>query len=246
MPQCPKLVQWYGQNAGNQQVISYLVGSQRSCGTRSVGRNPLVCCDAPVSYQVPNQQTQPTQPPVQTTRPTSPTLAPSGNEPWAQPPQTPATTLIRRTTTTTPIPPTTQANRSNIQRCVDPKGEPGICISIRDCPGIRENFVSRQRDNEYVQYIRQSNAICNYIQPNICCPQNDNQDVVDKPRSEGVIQGELLTPESGCGFSNVTHTRIVGGKPAKKGAWPWMALIGYTDNFKQVGWKCGGSLITTR
>lgn len=56
----------------------------------------------------------------------------------------------------------------------------------------------------------------------------------------------LLTTEEGCGFSNVTHTRIVGGGPAKLGAWPWMALIGYTNDLGELGWKCGGSLITSR
>lgn len=34
-------------------------------------------------------------------------------------------------------------------------------------------------------------------------------------------KGRLLTPEEGCGQSKVTNTRIVGGTPAKKGAWPW-------------------------
>lgn len=30
------------------------------------------------------------------------------------------------------------------------------------------------------------------------------------------------------------------------GAWPWMALLGYTNNLGALSWKCGGSLITTR
>lgn len=42
LPQCPSLVQWYGQYKSNPQVINYLVVSQRNCGTRSVNRNPLV------------------------------------------------------------------------------------------------------------------------------------------------------------------------------------------------------------
>lgn len=32
----------------------------------------------------------------------------------------------------------------------------------------------------------------------------------------------LLTPETGCGYSKVQNTRIVGGVPAKNGAWPWL------------------------
>ncbi|KAJ6643474.1 Venom serine protease Bi-VSP [Pseudolycoriella hygida] len=56
----------------------------------------------------------------------------------------------------------------------------------------------------------------------------------------------LPTPEEGCGFSKVTHKKIVGGTPAKLGAWPWMALIGYTDNEGDLTWRCGGSLITAK
>lgn len=54
----------------------------------------------------------------------------------------------------------------------------------------------------------------------------------------------MLTPETGCGFSNVTHNRVVGGEPALQGAWPWMALIGYKDALDETSFKCGGSLIT--
>lgn len=45
------------------------------------------------------------------------------------------------------------------------------------------------------------------------------------------IKGRLLTPEEGCGYSKVSNTRIVGGAPAKVGAWPWIALLGYS-----IGW----------
>lgn len=45
------------------------------------------------------------------------------------------------------------------------------------------------------------------------------------------IKGRLLTPEEGCGYSKVSNTRIVGGVPAKVGAWPWLGLLGY-----RIGW----------
>lgn len=56
----------------------------------------------------------------------------------------------------------------------------------------------------------------------------------------------MLTPEDGCGISNATHHRVVGGVDAQVGAWPWMALLGYKDRVGEVGFKCGGSLITKR
>lgn len=52
--------------------------------------------------------------------------------------------------------------------------------------------------------------------------------------SQGPPQGmsqrpaHLPTPEDGCGISPVRKSRIVGGVPAKNGAYPWMALLGNT------------------
>jgi secreted trypsin-like serine protease len=46
---------------------------------------------------------------------------------------------------------------------------------------------------------------------------------------------------SGCGeHSEKVNTRIVGGRPADKGEWPWMAAL-LRDGTDQY---CGGVLIT--
>lgn len=46
LQQCPYLVQIYGYNPRSNEVINYLLGSQRNCGNRSFNRNPIVCTDA--------------------------------------------------------------------------------------------------------------------------------------------------------------------------------------------------------
>uniref|UniRef100_A0A182R4M9 Peptidase S1 domain-containing protein n=1 Tax=Anopheles funestus TaxID=62324 RepID=A0A182R4M9_ANOFN len=56
----------------------------------------------------------------------------------------------------------------------------------------------------------------------------------------------LPTPEQGCGLSDVEHNRIVGGVPAALNGWPWMALVGYEEDFGDIDFRCGGSLITDR
>ncbi|XP_068973413.1 venom protease-like [Bombus flavifrons] len=64
---------------------------------------------------------------------------------------------------------------------------------------------------------------------------------------EATSYGPLRPPD--CGFSNVTHTRVVGGKPAKLGAWPWMVALGfhnYIEPQNDPQWHCGGSLISAR
>lgn len=159
--------------------------------------------------------------------------------------------------------------------CIGPDLRSGVCISIRDCPSVSQAFIERQNDPAYLEYIQNSNGICNYVRPfvrfmtkkknrlrwlyfystKVCCP--DDVDDTPLPLTPAPIapitrpplvngKPRLLTNEEGCGFSNVTHTRIVGGGPAKLGAWPWMALVGYTNDLGELGWKCGGSLITSR
>lgn len=50
-----------------------------------------------------------------------------------------------------------------------------------------------------------------------------------------------------CGITNASHTRVVGGRDAARGAYPWIAGILYqvqgSSNLRQL---CGGSLITKR
>lgn len=50
-----------------------------------------------------------------------------------------------------------------------------------------------------------------------------------------------------CGISNYTHTRVVGGAPARVGQYPWIAALGYRTT-PNVGlqFSCAGSLITLK
>ncbi|XP_053680039.1 venom protease isoform X2 [Anopheles nili] len=163
----------------------------------------------------------------------------------------------------TTAPPTVQRTAD----CIGPDNREGYCISIRSCPDVLNEFVQRQRDPQYVQYVRQSNAVCNYIQPNVCCPLARpappppapptvpptapppapvTEAPTPAPPTSSVGPAELLTPETGCGYSPVEHNRVVGGVPAALNGWPWMALVGYRNALGEVSFKCGGSLITKR
>lgn len=145
--------------------------------------------------------------------------------------------------------------------CIGPDSREGYCISLRSCPSLLGEFLQRQKDPQYVRFIQQSNAICNYIQPNVCCPLDVQAPPTTPPptvapppapATEGPSLSKnadivsLPTPAEGCGFSKVEHNRVVGGVPAALHGWPWMALIGYKNTLGEVSFKCGGSLITKR
>lgn len=78
----------------------------------------------------------------------------------------------------------------------------------------------------------------------MCCPYQPNQEITTSGPPPVSITSKLLTPEEGCGFSNATHNRVVNGVPAKLGAWPWMALLGYDNGLDEISFKCGGSLVS--
>lgn len=154
---------------------------------------------------------------------TSPFPQPRPEFPEVSPEDVPEQPITQKpTTTTTQPPPPTSSSRVNEGNCRDPSGVQGVCKSIRECQTILNEFIARQKDNFYIQYIKQSNARCNNVQPYVCCPfkidtttSTESIDEVERPLGE--IQGRLLKPDEGCGFSNATHKRIVGGGNAVKG-----------------------------
>lgn len=103
--------------------------------------------------------------------------------------------------------------RLSHESCRDPNGEHGFCRSIRECPVILKDFTAllERKDVAFIQYIQQSNAICSKTKPVICCPARKksfkpSQEIIPTNRR---IQ-HLLTPDEGCGFSNVSNLRSIG------------------------------------
>lgn len=218
LPQCPSLVNFYGQYQNDRRAINYLLAAQRNCGVRSIRRNPIVCCSEPII----NRPQRPDFTDLFTERPDS----------FTEIPMEVPTTIIEITeqpTTeitifpTAPPPTPDPSSRLNNQPCIEPMGARGTCRNIKQCPAILNEFLARSKDNAYIQYLRESNKKCEGVQPFICCPFEN------RPSTNAAnvnLQGRLLTPEEGCGSSNATVRKIVGGTTAKAGEFPWMTLIG--------------------
>ncbi|KAJ8669671.1 hypothetical protein QAD02_000930 [Eretmocerus hayati] len=152
-------------------------------------------------------------------------------------------------------------------------GSFGRCVGIRRCNPYLE--LLRSQGYGAGQLLR--STLCYYVEDNpvVCCPSGYNNPNVNfpgvipangesksnslRPQQEehledpaSVLPGPgpkyrpLLEPE--CGFSNISHNRVVGGAEALKGAWPWMAALGYRNKKdpRNPKWLCGGSLISAR
>lgn len=73
--------------------------------------------------------------------------------------------------------------------------------------------------------------------------KNAAQGVINTDKATGPdsnVKGRLLTIDEGCGLSKQPLKKIVAGAPAKKFAWPWVALLGQQfDNSTEIKFKCG-------
>jgi hypothetical protein len=107
--------------------------------------------------------------------------------------------------------------------CYTPDSVVGYCIGVKQCPSVLSTFIQRQRDPEYVKYIRQSNANCNYVSQTICCPHEEAALSTGGGGGGVSTRGGLLNPPQ-CGVSKVPHNRVVGGVPA---------MIGERNSYEQ-------------
>ncbi|XP_003486660.2 venom serine protease Bi-VSP-like [Bombus impatiens] len=131
------------------------------------------------------------------------------------------------------------------EECTTPNNQTGNCLNIKTCNPLQE--ILQTQGHTATDFLRQS--LCRYEghAPIVCCPNDPNKE----KRGiliETVYKYVPLRPPY-CGFSNGEHTRVVDGKPAKLGAWPWIAALGFRNPQNpdtEPEWKCGGSLISAR
>ena len=116
---------------------------------------------------------------------------------------------------------------------------------MKQCPSVLNTFIQRQKDPEYIKFIRQSNANCNYASQAVCCPRDQPQQPQPQPPPQPQVDetpvarpnsgaARLLTTAEGCGVSKVPHNRVVGGVPAKKGESELSCSLIFYDFFRGI------------
>lgn len=155
--------------------------------------------------------------------------------------------------------------------CRTPNNEPGTCSDLSQCPALQRvrdyNFLRRS----ICGFSRNKPLLCCPLRANR--PQQPpptrrpavtrgtpepprrptrrpafqttsspiTGSVEDGPRIAGYPR---FLPQN-CGKSNVSVSRIVGGKESELGAWPWMAAV-YINTGGVNSAACGGALVTSR
>lgn len=168
------------------------------------------------------------------------------------PPVTTAPTTPRPVTRPSTNAPTSSAPEidSRASYCRGPDQREGNCVPIKDCQPLIDELQIKQTDAAFANFLRASNVVCGGTGTNVCCPRaNGTPDTTSsKPliKNSNEIPTRLPTEAEGCGYSDNGYRKIVGGQVSKKGAWPWIALIGYDDGLSASPFKCGGTLVTAR
>lgn len=173
--------------------------------------------------------------------PTNPFLNPVTQAPVRPVTVAPTARPTQRPPTVAPAP-AVQPTQSNLENrlgsCRGPDTRVGTCIQLIDCKVLTDELLAKQSDQAFANYLRLSNTVCGGTGTMVCCPDTGAQSNNAPTR--------LPTPEDGCGYTSNSYKKIVGGEVSKKGAWPWIALIGYDDELSASPFKCGGALVSAR
>ncbi|KAH8379720.1 hypothetical protein KR009_006810 [Drosophila setifemur] len=230
---CAQVVNIF-QNSRRDVAQRYVIALQRSCGTRSINGDPVVCCTSPRNEQFTDA------PPVNPFFPTE-------QEYFTQSTTTPTTTTT--TTTPAPVPVSTEGALVDPKAvsCRGPDTKPGFCIDFKSCSPLLNQLQTKKNDETFAKFLRASRLVCGNKDYQVCCPlgQSITTSTTYRPVNTVEVPRRLPNVEDGCGITNRIFRKIVGGKVSQKGAWPWIVLLGY-DVAGPSPFLCGGSLITAR
>ncbi|XP_034250850.1 uncharacterized protein LOC117651155 [Thrips palmi] len=153
--------------------------------------------------------------------------------------------------------------------CYTPEDQAGTCIPVVQCPPLVALLRQRPVPPESVQFLRNSQCGFQANIPLVCCPNTgDRRPNPNKrpstpnnrvwgttstttprpsrpsnPQQGGHVNLRLL-PTDVCGVD--LSQRIFGGNETDLDEFPWMALLQYRSARGQLGFYCGGVLISKR
>jgi len=147
--------------------------------------------------------------------------------------------------------------------CVTPDGRRGTCsfLTERQCRPVLRRYRREGLSFSLLNYILAAiRSPCGYdrFDLTLCCQSRGGGGSGTTTRRPTTTTGRTTTtrrttttttrrppPSAQCGRSPF-HTRIVGGKEARQGAWPWSAALGHPLSGGRFKVVCGGSLIDER
>ncbi|XP_023304786.2 venom serine protease Bi-VSP [Lucilia cuprina] len=238
LAKCPDMIEEFYDEA---RVTSYGIDfqtfvSNSICGFDGV--NFLICCGTRPFYPI--NMTKP--PPVQIQIP--PTIFGTTRRPSQPLYQTTPFLFAPLRTTASPI----TATNSNMPPVIYPSSDLNNTPPPNKMPPTAASTISKATTIDMgviiFQPTPQSPSGGPVIQP---MPNQDSTQntLISEPNQYPPV---MPSPSPTCGVSRGTINRVVGGYETKKGNYPWMAALGYRDEYDPSSLKflCGGSLISSK
>ncbi|KAJ9599076.1 hypothetical protein L9F63_010443 [Diploptera punctata] len=135
----------------------------------------------------------------------------------------------------------TARSQSAKNPCVNPRGQEGTCINIKQCAELIEMLRNQRNEPGVADFLRASACGFDGRDPKVCC-------ATGPPPKTNITPRVKIPDESECGFTGktVNEIKVIGGFPAPLGAWPWIVALGYRSKTSpEPRFLCGGALITS-
>ena len=110
--------------------------------------------------------------------------------------------------------------------CRLPNNEVGSCVLLNECEILKQSALLKEENEEIKTHLKLSK--CNNADDSsVCCPLKNHQNL--QARIDKIHKTKLLPGNLGfCGRQGDLSIRIVGGKEAIPGEFPWHALLVYS------------------
>ncbi|XP_055609291.1 CLIP domain-containing serine protease B4-like [Uranotaenia lowii] len=119
--------------------------------------------------------------------------------------------------------------------CVNPKQQPGRCVSLAECPSLAAILKKNSTDA----------ANRTFLQKSQCGVGSKGKILVCCAGAAPIPASNILPGTEECGLD--LADRIVGGQETGIGEFPWLALLQYRKLADgTTGYHCGGTLINVR
>ncbi|XP_018563878.1 serine protease 7-like [Anoplophora glabripennis] len=127
-----------------------------------------------------------------------------------------------------------------VTECETPNRDVGYCVEIKHCKILMKQITNKEASS-FLRASRCGPQNENIYNPKVCCGKYDNYKTVS---TNNVKEAEVDIFPKSCGQQTVTFDRrIVGGKEAYLGEYPWMARIIHKNEFGSRTVGCSGFLI---
>ncbi|CAG9864175.1 unnamed protein product [Phyllotreta striolata] len=128
------------------------------------------------------------------------------------------------------------------ESCRTPNGKPAICTPLPQCRRLLTVIRERERmPPSRLKFVRDSQ--CGWYRTQlVCCGDDDDYETKNAYVKNA---SESDQDQCECGYQDLGNNKVSGGQATDIKEFPWMAQIGYANNFRgRTIWACGGTLIS--